>query len=405
MLTFSAKPLCMAKLTIVLLCFLMSLPPGIKAQTVYPASSWEVVPPAAVGLHPDSLAALDATLAGGAQGYIDGMLVIRHGKIAYQRIYAHDYAKIYEAEAKRKSGLNASDPTGPYNYANAWWHPWYQKGDLHTLQSVTKTITSVIIGMAVTRGEFPDINTPVLKFYDTTKVAHIDDRKRRMRIRHLLTMTAGFKWDEAIHYDNPKNDCSVMEASMDWIGYVINRPMSDEPGARFNYNSGATELLADIFYKATGWDIEEYAVKNLFRPLGIDKHYWKRTAMGLVDTEGGLYLRPADLARIWYLFLHNGNWNGQQLVSQEWVRQSLTPAITVGGTMQYGYKWWLNTLPAEKPVRVWQGNGFGGQYPVILPDYDMIVVFNGWNIRDGDSSLRLREALLKLVRATESVRK
>jgi CubicO group peptidase (beta-lactamase class C family) len=364
-----------------------------------------MAPPAAVGLHPDSLAALDANLASGAQGYIDGMLVIRHGKIAYQRTYAHDYAKIYAAEAKRKSGLNANDPTGPYNYANPWWHPWYQQGDLHTLQSVTKTITSVIIGMAVTRGEFPDINTPVLKFYDTTKVSHIDDRKRRMTIRHLLTMTAGFQWDEGIHYDNPKNDCSVMEASMDWIDYVINKPMSDEPGSRFNYNSGATELLADIFRKATGWDIEEYAVKNLFRPIGIDKHYWKRTPMGLVDTEGGLYLRPADLARIWYLFLHNGNWNGQQLVSQEWVRQSLTPAITVGGTTQYGYKWWLNTLPAEKPMRVWQGNGFGGQYPVILPDYDMIVVFNGWNIRDGDPSLRLREALLKLVRATESVRK
>ena len=378
---------------------------SVPAQTIYPGTSWEVVAPAAVGLRGESLAALDAELASGAQGYIDGLLVIRHGKIAYQKTYAQDYRSIYGDSARRKSALNAGDPTGPYNYFNSWWHPWYQRGDMHSLQSVTKTITSVIIGIAVTRGEFPDINTPVLSFYDPAKIRHVDDRKRRMTIRHLLTMTAGFQWDEGVHYDDPRNDCSIMEASMDWVDYVINRPMSEEPGTRFNYNSGATELLADIFRKATGRDIEEYAVEQLFRPLGIDKHFWKRTPLGLVDTEGGLYLRATDLARIWYLFLHNGNWQGKQVVSEAWVKQSLTPAITVGGSTQYGYKWWLNTLPGATPIRVWQGNGFGGQFPVILPDYDMIVVFNGWNIREGGPRLNLQKALLQLVAAVETPRK
>jgi CubicO group peptidase (beta-lactamase class C family) len=135
------------------------------------------------------------------------------------------------------------------------------------LQSVTKTITSVIIGVATTSKEFPDLSTTVLSFFDTIQVKNIDDRKRRMTIRHLLTMTAGFEWNENLHYSDPKNDCSQMEASFDWIQYVINKPMAVEPGQSFNYNSGASELLAYIFRKATGKDIE---IQQVNFTLGID---------------------------------------------------------------------------------------------------------------------------------------
>jgi CubicO group peptidase (beta-lactamase class C family) len=372
-----------------------------EAQPAYPGKEWPKATPKELGLNADTLAALDAALASGAQGYIDGMLVIRHGKLAWQQVYKQDYAQIYKTYFNKAGGLNGSDPTGPYNYYNAWWHPWYQHSGLHTLQSVTKTVTSVIIGIAMTRKEFPDINTPVLQFYDTTQVKYIDNRKRRMTIRNLLTMTAGIEWNEFISYDDPKNDCSVMEANYDWVSYVINKPMSDEPGTKFNYNSGATELLADIFRKATGKDIEEYAVVHLFQPLGIERHYWKRSPKGLIDTEGGLYLSPADLARIFYLYLRNGQWNGKQLVDLEWVKQSVTPAITVGGTLRYGYKWWLNTYGKDNTIRVWQGNGFGGQYPIIIPEYDMVVVFNGWNILEGQPGLGMRVAMRMLLNAVE----
>jgi CubicO group peptidase (beta-lactamase class C family) len=259
----------------------------------------------------------------------------------------------------------------------------------------------VIIGIAITRKEFPDINTPVLNFYDTGNIRNIDDRKRRMTIKHLLTMTSGFSWDENIHYDDPKNDCSTMEASLDWINYVINKPMGVEPGTKFNYNSGATELLADIFRKATGVDIEEYAVMHLFKPLNIENYYWKRSPRGLIDTEGGLYLSPPDIAKVFYLYLTNGIWNGKQIVSQQWVNESVTPFIKVSGSTNYGYKWWLNSFGKDKPVPVWNGNGFGGQYPVVIPEYDMVVVFNGWNILEGKPGLRLGEAMQKILNAVE----
>ena len=127
-----------------------------------------------------------------------------------------------------------------------------------------------------------------------------------------------------------------MEASFDWVKYTIDRPMGDEPGTRFNYNSGATELLAHVFRQATGQDIEEYAAKNLFAPLGIADYYWKRIPTGLADTEGGLYLDRRDLAKIMLLFHRQGIWQGKQIVSQEWVKASVTPAATVRGTTKYG---------------------------------------------------------------------
>jgi CubicO group peptidase (beta-lactamase class C family) len=395
------KTAAMKKNCILFLLIAFTCMAELQAQTTWPGKEWPQVSPKEVGLNADTLAALDAVLASSKYGYVDGMLVIRHGKVAYSKVYKHDYKKLYGELAKKAGGLNGSDPTGPYNYYNAWWHPWYHNTDLHTLQSVTKTVTSVIIGIAINRKDFPDINTPILTFYDTSAVKNIDERKRRMTIKHLLTMTAGFDWNESISYDDPKNDCTRMEAMLDWIDYVINKPMSDEPGTKFNYNSGATQLLADIFRKATGMDIEEYAVAHLFQPLNIEDHFWKRSPGGLIDTEGGLYLSPPDIAKVFYLYLTNGMWNGKQLVSKQWVNESVTPYINVGGTTNYGYKWWLNSFGKDNSVPVWNGNGFGGQYPVIIPEYDMVVVFNGWNILEGKPGLRLGEAMQMILNAVE----
>ncbi len=349
-------------------------------------------------MNEDSLQAFDEAIASGKFGFVDGMIVTRHGKLLYQKSYKHDYEKIYADSVTIKSGLNALDPGGPYNYYNSWWHPYYHGSNLHSLQSVTKTITSVIIGVASARNEFPDLSTPVLYFFDTTQVKNIDDRKRRMTIRHLLTMTAGIDWNEGLHYSDPRNDCSVMEASFDWVQYVIDKPMAIEPGQLFNYNSGASQLLAYIFRKATGLDIEVYAAKHLFSPLGINQFFWKRIPTGLCDTEGGLYLAAEDLAKIYYLFLMDGNWNGQQLVTKEWVKASVTPSITVGRGVKYGYKWWLFEYGNDAKY-AWTGSGFGGQWPIIIPEYGIIAVFTGWNIISGKPSLRVNESIRRLVNA------
>ena len=376
-----------------------------RAQTPWPTAAWPAATPEAVGLNRAVLDSLDAEITAGRYGQVDRMIVIRRGRIAWDRSYRHDYDSLYGDSARSRGALNAHDLGSPYNYFNPWWHPTYRRGDLHTLQSVTKTITSVVIGTAVTRGEFPRLDTPVLAFFDTARVRNIDGRKRRMTIRHLLTMTAGLDWNEGLPYNDPRNTCSEMEASYDWVTLAIDRPMSDEPGAVFNYNSGASQLLAHVFRRATGTDVEEYAARHLFAPLGIERWFWKRTPAGLADTEGGLYLEARDLAKIWYLMLRGGTWDGRVILSPEWVRQSVTPAIRVGAAPNapsYGLKWWLYPDPRDGTRFVWGGSGFGGQFPVAWPEDDMVVVFNGWNILPGQPSLPLARTLRRLAGAITS---
>ncbi|MCX6318712.1 MAG: serine hydrolase [Bacteroidetes bacterium] len=371
----------------------------VNSQPTGPTHAWPVSTAEKEKMIADSLLAFEKDINGGKYGHIDAMFITRNGKLIWQQSWKNDYDKIYGDNAKTPSIMNAHDFGGQYNYYNPWWHPFYRRGELHSLQSVTKTITSIIIGIAVTQKEFPALTTPVLQFFDTTRVKYIDDRKRKMTIQHLLTMTAGLRWNEdQTSYLDPSNDCGIMENGFDWIDYVINKPMSHEPGSSFAYNSGATELLCYIFRKATGKDMEEYAAQHLFAPLGIKDYFWKRTPTGLADTEGGLYLKPADLAKIFYLWLQQGNWNGVQLVSKDWVNASITPFISLGPGVQYGYKWWLHKYGTNHQL-AWCGSGFGGQFPVIIPEYNIVAVFNGWNVTDGGPSLGTRTILRRLIGA------
>jgi CubicO group peptidase (beta-lactamase class C family) len=169
--------------------------------------------------------------------------------------------------------------------------------------------------------------------------------------------------------------------------------MAEEPGRAFKYNSGATQLLSHIFRAATRQDIEEYAERHLFAPLGIDRYFWKRSPIGLVDTEGGLYLRPRDIAKVLLLFARNGMWEGRRIVQPEWVKQSLTPSIAVGGGIHYGFKWWLYPYATGDPRMVWGGSGFGGQRPLYFPDDDVLVVYTGWNVLPNRPTLPLRVAI------------
>ncbi|MBI4501545.1 MAG: serine hydrolase [Gemmatimonadetes bacterium] len=383
---------------------LAASPLTAHSQDLWPTKQWTVASPRAVGFDSTILAGLDAEIASGKYGYVDGMLVIRHGKVAYERSYKHDYDSIYGADARTPSPLNAHDPSGPFNYFNPWWHPFYRRGELHSLQSVTKTIVSVIIGVATTRGDFPSLDTPILTFFDTAHVANIDPRKRHVTIRHLLTMTAGLDWNENLPYSDPNNAASQMEASADWIKFTIDRPMAEEPGTSFNYSSGVSELLSHIFRVATGRDIEEYAARNLFTPLGIQDWFWKRSPTGLADTEGGLYLKPRDLAKIWYLYLKNGSWEGKQIVQPEWVRASVTPAVTVsnrGPNVKYGLKWWLVPY-GDGSHLAWAGSGFGGQLPIAVPEQDLVMVFTAWNIVGGRPALNRQMALERVLAAVVS---
>jgi CubicO group peptidase (beta-lactamase class C family) len=346
-----------------------------------------MTPPAKVGLDEKVLATFDADLAHGKYSLIDSFGVYRCGKMVFERKYPHDYGKIYGKQAKTRGPLNAR-LTGPYNYFDPAWHPYYHGTELHSMQSVSKTVSSIILGIAITRGDFKaSLDTPLLKYFDVSKVKNVDDRKRRITLRHVLTMTTGLDWNEEnVAYDDPKSDSSLMEATDDWVQYVIDRPMAQEPGKVFNYSSGVSELLAYIFQKETGQDIEKYGAKYLFAPLGIE-YYWKRTYLGVVDTEGGLYLNNSDLAKIGSLYLHDGMWDGNQIVSKDWVKQSLTPFTDASESFKYGFKWWL--LPrTDRQGFIWMARGFGGQQLMVFPEEELIAVFTGWKIIGDEADAR-----------------
>ncbi len=352
----------------------------------WPTKGWATASPASVGLDEQVLLRLDKDMASGKYSQMmDSFAVFRCGKQVFNRTYPHDYAKIYARQAAERGPWNMR-LTGRYNYFDPYWHPYYHGTDLHTMQSISKTVTSVIIGVALQRGDFKaGLDTPVLKYFDASKVKNVDDRKRRITLRDLLTMTAGFDWDDDGFYaGDPRNDTSMMEVSDDWVQYAIDKPMSAEPGTVWNYNSGATMLLAYIFQKETGQDLDDYGQKYLFAPLGI-RHEWKRTYLGVVDAEGGLYLNDSDLAKIGYLYLHNGMWDGHRIVSNEWVKKSLTPYFQTKAEpefkagFKYGFKWWLFQLP-DSTEYVWMARGVGDEHLMVFPNEGLIVTFTMWDI-------------------------
>lgn len=171
-------------------------------ETPWPTKGWATASPASVGLDEQVLRKLDKDMASGTYSQmVDSFAVFRCGKKVFERTYSHDYAKIYAQEAGQRGAYNMR-LTGRYNYFDPYWHPYYHGTDLHSMQSVTKTVTSVIIGAAIERGDFKaGLDTPVLKYFDTSKVKSVDDRKRRMTLRDLLTMTAGLDWhDEGLRH-------------------------------------------------------------------------------------------------------------------------------------------------------------------------------------------------------------
>ena len=355
--------------------------------------NWPKGTPASVGLDEETLKNLDADIANGKYALTDSFRVFRCGMEVFVGQYRHDYGQIYAKEAKTKGPLNAR-LAGRYNYFDTEWHPYYHATDLHTMQSVSKTITSVIYGVAITRGDFKaSLKTPVLKYFDLAKVKNVDDRKRHITVENLLTMTSGMNSEELFYpesSDAPENDFVHMEASDDWVQYAIDEPIVEEPGRNFTYSSAGTELLAYVFQKETAQDIDTYAEKYLFTPLGI-KHYWKRDYAGNVDTEGGLYLNDEDLAKLGFLYLNNGLWEGKHIVSADWVKQSVAPHVPMpytveGGRLYYGFSWWLIPRNGEY---AWMATGFGGQELMVFPRQNLIVVFTGWDVLNGGTDVNL----------------
>jgi CubicO group peptidase (beta-lactamase class C family) len=349
----------------------------LASPAAWPTKTWPVATPEAEGMDPAPLDAFDRELAAGRYGYVDSMLVIRHGKVVYEKTYDHakDYARLF-------AGKGAP---GIYNYYDPGWHPYYKGTKLHTMQSVSKSVTSALIGIAIRRGEIPGVDARAMPYFADFKIPP-DPRRDRMTLRDVLTMTTGIRWDEeSTEYTDPANNCAVMEGKEDWVRYVLEQPMAEDPGKTFVYNSGATQLLSYLLRKTTGKQADDYAKEHLFTPLGIDFD-WKRTPKGLADTEGGLYLAPRDLAKIGYLYLKNGVWDGERILPEGWVTASTGASTrTNDGSYGYGYQWWVMPARDAGSHDAYAGWGYGGQFLIVVPDLELIAVFTGWNIYEKES--------------------
>jgi CubicO group peptidase (beta-lactamase class C family) len=353
---------------------LMTLAAG--ANDGWPTAGWRQATPAAEGLDAAALESLSGEFTAGKHGYVDSMLVIRHGRVVFERAYPQDYQALFAKAPDRHRDL--------YNYYDPEWHPFYQNTRLHTMQSVSKSVTSALLGIAMARGELAGIDVPAAPFFEGYRTHGDDPRFAALRLRDLLTMTSGIRWDEdTVPYTNPANSCAAMEASKDWVQFVLDQPMAEDPGKVWVYSSGVTELLAQVLKKATGRHADDYAAEHLFTPLGIRSFHWKRTPTGHPDTEGGLYLEPRDLAKIGYLYMNDGVWNGTRLLPAGWAAASTAPAMSVEPAkgIGYGYQWWVISPTATRPP-AYAADGYGGQYLLVVPSLDLIAVFTGWNIWD-----------------------
>jgi CubicO group peptidase (beta-lactamase class C family) len=310
----------------------------------WPTSEWLISTPEDHGLRTDILNQIDTSIDEN-NVEIDSVIIVSEGYIVYEKYY------------------------------NAW-----SQYNAHTIQSCTKSFMSALIGIAIDKGYIDNVSQRVLDFFPNYTIDNWDPRKENITIEHLLTMSSGLEFHEIdIPYSDPLNDLFAMYRSSNMWQYVLNRPMENDPGTYWSYNSGGIELLAGIIEQATGYSIVDFAEEFLFDPIGIDYFtWWNVPASGQYGCSGGLNLRPRDMARFGYLYLNEGRWNGTQVISSQWVNVSTQMYYDTGSWYHYGYTWW--GVPG---YTFYEATGHYEQKIYVLPEQDVVVVFTG-DIADQD---------------------
>ena len=268
-------------------------------------------------------------------------------------------------------------------YAGSW-----DRDQPHMLQSVTKSITSLLVGAALQEGFLPDLKQPVFNFFpDYHDIQNMDDFKRALTIRDLMAMQTGMDWDEHPYGGSPLARMNALRD--DWIRFVLDHPMKQSPGKSFEYNSGGVILLGGIIQHAAGMKVQEFARRYLFRPLGITTAEWRfEDHQGLPHTGGGLYMAMKDMLKIGRLVLQCGKWEGRQILPCDYVRelyhnrQSGDIPDVAGHLRGYSLLWHVFPLkpiddiddPAQNFIAAW---GARGQWLFVVPQQKLIVIFTG----------------------------
>ena len=346
------------------------------ADAVWPERQWVKADPESHGLDPQAIVRLSAEIGAGKHGNIDSMTIIRHGRVLFDQEYIWDYEEQH---------IGLTYPSAPpWDYFNSDAYPFHRNTDLHSLQSVSKSVMSALIGIAIARGDLPGTDATLGELLPHRQFT--DPAVKGVRLENVLTMTAGIDWEEEVSYFSLDNDATVSEARDDWVGYLLSKPMTVEQGTLFDYNSASSQALSEILSTATGLPTNVYAERHLFRPIGIRDYHWNIAPEGYTNASHGLFLSASDLARFTWLFAQNGQWKGKQVIPADWVIRSSNSWIPVypeqPDGLGYGYQWWVYRHKTPSGPKMYGGWGWGGQFPLIVPELDLIAVFTGWNIRD-----------------------
>ncbi len=325
----------------ILLAFMIA--PAAAQDVVWPTDGWQTATPESQGMDSGQLAdMLEQINQTGLP--IHSVLVIRNGYLVLE-----SYQFPYTADM------------------------------LHQINSATKSFTSALVGIAMAQGYIKSVDQPMLDFFPDYTVANLDAAKQSITLENLLTMSSGLDWSTAV-LERPTFD--EMRLSKDWIQFVLDRPMKYEPGQFFIYNSGGSHLLAAIVAQATGQPLLDFARTNLLEPLGIQNIRWETDPQGRNNGGRGIEMTPRDMAKFGYLYLHNGEWDGQQIIPADWVTASTSKHIPARNYADgYGYQWWVDLNGYAFAA------GAAGQQIIVDQQHNLVVVFTS-NL-SGEKELQL----------------
>jgi CubicO group peptidase (beta-lactamase class C family) len=251
-------------------------------------------------------------------------------------------------------------------------YPYSPEGP-HDVASVTKSITSLLVGIAIDKGLVESVRQPVVSLLPAAVRGTPNAQRQAMTVGHLLTMTSGLDCG----FEPGERELAAMRRSDDWPAFAFALPMRAAPGTQYAYCSCNNHLLSAILSARTGRSALTFARTHLFDPLGIGTASWPADNHGRTHGWGDLHLFPKDLAKIGELYRNGGIWKGRRILSESWVRQSTQPHVRVREGVGYGYSWWINT--AREPA-IYEAVGRGGQRVAVVPDKELVIVFNGGGV-------------------------
>ena len=332
---------------------------------------WETASLADLGMDEAPLIEMMSDLSNRNDNHIQSVVIIKDGKLVFEEYFSGE-------DIDLTSGINFA-------------HKDFDRDTLHCQASATKSVTSILLGIAIDQGLVQGVEEKMLSFYPEHSDLN-DTEKGEITLQHMLSMSSGIPWDESYPYTDPRNNLNQQFYSEDPIRYLLEQPLTAPPGTQFMYNSGTTNVLGDVVRISSGQTLVEFADQQLFTPLGITYFDWVGFPLAphIAVASSTLYLRPRDMAKIGQLYLQGGVWNGDRIVSQEWVAESTGESIQVppsedplpGFVDGYGYQWWRGTF-ANGDTATYFAAGWGGQFIFVLPELDMVIVFTGGHFEGG----------------------